>query len=106
MKYLLILLAAVCFVPCEAQKQLKPSSLFETRQVSSPKVSPDKKWVAYVVSSADTTEDNFDDNVWMTAVDGSGSIQVTYSEKDEGHPKWSPDNKWLSFTSSRGKPDK
>ncbi|MGC3948443.1 MAG: S9 family peptidase [Chryseolinea sp.] len=106
MKYPLILLAVVCFLHCEAQKPLAPSSLFETKQVSSPEVSPDKKWVAYVVSSADTTEDSYDDNVWMTAVDGSGSIQVTYSDKDEGHPKWSPDNKWLSFTSSRGKPAK
>lgn len=104
MKTVLIAFAVVCFLHCEAQKKLTPSSLLTIKQVSSPEVSPDKKWVAYVVTTADTLEDNFDDNIWMTAVDGSGSIQVTYSEKDEGHPKWSPDNRWLSFTSSRGKP--
>lgn len=103
MKRLLVVVAILCALECKAQKALSPSSIFEIKQVSRPEVSPDKKWVAYVVTSADSAADKYDDNVWMTATDGSGALQVTFSEEDEGNPKWSPDNKWLSFLSSRGK---
>jgi dipeptidyl aminopeptidase/acylaminoacyl peptidase len=89
---------------CQAQRAIAPSSIYQLKQVSDPDVSPDKKWIAYVVSTADSTEDKYDENVWMTAVDGTGSVQLTFGAEDESNPKWSPDNKWLSFVSSRGKP--
>lgn len=89
---------------CLAQRPLGPSVIYQLKQVSDPEVSPDKKWIAYVVSTADSTEDKYDENVWMTAVDGSGQVQLTFGVEDESNPKWSPDNKWLSFVSSRGKP--
>jgi dipeptidyl aminopeptidase/acylaminoacyl peptidase len=106
MKHLLILLAIVCSLQSIAQKAFSPSSFSEIKQVSSPEISPDKKWIAYVVSSVDTAADKSDDNVWMAAADGSGSLQLTFTDEDEGSPQWSPDNKWLSFISSRGKPRK
>lgn len=104
MKYTLALCALAITLQCAAQKNLSTSSVFQIKQVGSPEVSQDKKWIAYVVSTADTVEDKYDENIWMTATDGSGSVQLTFSEEDESNPKWSPDNKWLSFISSKGKP--
>ena len=86
---------------CIAQGALQPADVYKIRHVEDPDVSPDKKWIAYVVSTVDSSADKYDDNVWMTAVDGSGSVQLTYSKEGEGTPRWSPDNKWLSFISSR-----
>ena len=103
MKHLFALLIVLAGISAHAQKAVTPSSVFKIAQVSSPEISPDRKWIAYVVSTADTAADKYDDNVWMTAVDGSGSVQLTFSEHDEGSPKWSPDNKWISFLSSRDK---
>src|SRR4051812_39229752 len=83
MKHMLVLVAVVFSLQSEAQKALSSSSIFQLKQVSSPEVSPDKKWIAYVVTSTDSAEDKNDDNIWMTAVDGSGSMQLTYSDDDE-----------------------
>lgn len=85
------------------QPTLKPSDIYKVKYVDDPELSPDGKWVLYVLSQADTTEDKYDENVWMTATDGSGSVQLTYSDEDESQAKWSPDNKWISFLSSREK---
>ncbi|HTF18934.1 MAG TPA: S9 family peptidase [Chryseolinea sp.] len=104
---IIVLFVAVAFIglgSCLAQRALGPSAIYQIRQVSDPEVSPDKKWIGYVVSTADSTEDKNSENVWMTAVDGTGSVQLTFGDEDESNPKWSPDNKWLSFLSSRGKP--
>jgi len=90
-------IAAFCQVP------LKPSDVNKVKYVDDPEVSPDGKWVAYILSEADTAEDKYDEDIWMTATDGSGSVQLTYSEEDETQPKWSPDNKWISFLSGRHK---
>ncbi|MEJ7645190.1 MAG: S9 family peptidase [Chryseolinea sp.] len=84
-----------------AQKQFAPSDVYGIHEVGSPDVSSDGKWVAYVVSSADSTTDKYNDDIWMAATDGAGVVQLTYSKEDEGNPKWSPNNKWLSFISGR-----
>ncbi|HEY5918315.1 MAG TPA: S9 family peptidase [Chryseolinea sp.] len=86
-----------------AQIPLKPSDVYKVKYVDDPEVSPDGKWVAYILSEADTAEDKYDEDIWMTATDGSGAVQLTYSEEDETQPKWSPDNKWIAFLSGRHK---
>jgi dipeptidyl aminopeptidase/acylaminoacyl peptidase len=86
-----------------AQVPLKPFDVYKVKHVDDPEVSPDGKWVAYTLSEADTAEDKYDENIWMTATDGSGSVQLTHSDEDETKPKWSPDNKWISFMSGRQK---
>jgi len=86
-----------------AQVPLKPSDVNKVKYVDDPELSPDGKWVTYILSEADTAEDKYDEDIWMTATDGSGSVQLTFSDEDETQPKWSPDNKWISFLSGRHK---
>jgi dipeptidyl aminopeptidase/acylaminoacyl peptidase len=84
-----------------AQRALIPGDIYKLKYVSQPDISPDKLWAAYVVRSADTVKDKYDENIWKVALAGGDAVQLTYTDEDESTPKWSPDGKWLSFLSGR-----
>lgn len=42
--------------------------------------------------------------VFLTALDGSGSANLSNSPAYDGWPTWSPDGRWLVFTSNREQP--
>ena len=103
-KYIIPVIA-ICFsIQLSAQTKIPFSinDLDSMKDVSSPKISPDEKWVAYAVSSINSEKDYYTSDIWMTSWDGENTIQLTNTEEaDETLPKWSPDNKYISFLSSR-----
>jgi len=84
-----------------AQKQINPSDVYKMRSVSDPQVSPDSKWVAYVLSSTDSLKNKSDSDIWMISWDGKETLKMAASKEAESSPRWSPDGKYLSFLSSR-----
>ena len=54
----------------QTKRVLKPEDIYRLQQVSSAQVSPDGKWVVYVVSTVDSAKDKRDDNIWMISWDG------------------------------------
>jgi dipeptidyl aminopeptidase/acylaminoacyl peptidase len=100
-KNLLLLAMLACIAPVQAQRFLKPSDIYKLKSVSEPEVSPDAHWVAYTVSTPDSVEDSYDENIWMSSLESPAAVQLTHSGKDESSPKWSPDGKYISFLSSR-----
>ena len=84
--------------------------LFRFHDVGGPVVSPDGQWVAYTVSTVETTADKRISDLWMVSWDGKEDIRLTWAgDVDEdsddlsssGAPRWSPDGKYLSFTAGR-----
>ena len=105
-------LAALVLVPAlGAQAPATPSptasrpfsleDVLRVREVRDPQLSPDGAWVAYTVSTSDTTEDRNKSAVWMASWDGTRNIRLTTSKQGEDTPRWSPDGRWLAFLSSR-----
>lgn len=83
------------------QRPISPSDVYRLKSVSDPQLSPEGKWVAYVLSTPDSAKDKTDNDIWMISWDGSENIKLTASSESESRPRWSPDGKYLTFLSSR-----
>ena len=106
MKYFLSLLMLIPIISfSQTKRTLQPSDIYRYQSIGDPQVSPDGKWVAYVVSSVDTTKDRRTSDIWMVSWDGQETIQLTNTPGSESSPRWSPDGKYLSFLSSRKSAD-
>ncbi|HEV3144606.1 MAG TPA: S9 family peptidase [Gemmataceae bacterium] len=77
--------------------------LLRFKRISDPCISPDGKWVAYVVTTiTNPAENKSSANLWIAATDGqSPPRQLTTTEKKDRHPRWSPDGKQILFESNR-----
>ena len=99
------LLMLMCAIEAQAQtlkkRSLQPADIYRLQEIYDPQVSPDGQWVAYVLSSTDTTKDRSNSDIWMVSWDGKQHLQLTNSTDGESTPRWSPDGKYLSFISAR-----
>jgi dipeptidyl aminopeptidase/acylaminoacyl peptidase/tetratricopeptide (TPR) repeat protein len=87
-----------------AAAQTRPPAaddLLALKDVDSPQVSPDGKWVAYTVETIDAKKDDTDTDIWMVPFAGGDAVRVTTSPKSESRPRFSPDGRYLAFLSGR-----
>ena len=71
------------------------------RFVRDPELSPDGKWVAYVVSTADLEKDKRNSDLWMVSWDGTQQVQLTSSPENESSPTPSEITPLVKRTNSR-----
>ncbi len=84
-----------------APRPIRSGDLYRLRDVGAGRISPDGAWIAYTITTTDSTKDKSDSDVWMTSFDGARTLRMTSSPEGEGNPRWSPDNRYLSFVSGR-----
>ena len=99
---ILSILAILAQGPAPATRVLTVDDLFRIQRVSDPRVSPDGRWVAYVVSTPDLAADKSTSRIWMVAVAGGDPIPLTTKGSSASSPRWSPDGKYLGFLATRG----
>ena len=98
---LLLLASAGSSKPQEAaQRAITFDDLIAMHRVAEAQLSPDGKWVAYMVATPDLEANRNATNLWMAPVAGGEAIQLTRTGKDSS-PQWSPDGKSIAFLSAR-----
>ena len=75
--------------------------MFTMGRVADPQVSPDGRWLAYVVTEYNIDANRGNSDVWLVPVDGGEARQLTTSAAADFSPRWSPDGRKLAFVSTR-----
>jgi dipeptidyl aminopeptidase/acylaminoacyl peptidase len=84
------------------KRGITPEDYFSFVFLSDPRLSPDGKLAAYVVTTVDRKQNRRHSSIWMAATDGARAPwQFTTSPQNSNSPRWSPDGEQLAFISSR-----
>src|SRR5262245_52078661 len=71
------------------------------QRLSDPQLSPDGKWLAFVVRTTDMQANKGKFDVWLTSADGKQTRAITTHPSADTHPRWSRDGKSIFFLSTR-----
>ncbi len=75
--------------------------ILSLKTITSPKISPDGRFVAYRMRETNWKEDAYAWQLWLLNVNTGSSFQLTRGKKSTDQEEWSPDGKWLAFVTER-----
>ncbi len=70
-------------------------------RLSDPQVSPDGKWIAFVLRKTDLEENKGLADLWLVGADGTALRRLTSHKASDSNPRWAPDGKSIWFVSAR-----
>ncbi|MDI6767536.1 MAG: S9 family peptidase [Bacteroidota bacterium] len=80
---------------------LEIDDMFRIKRVSDPQLSPDGKWIAYVVTEVDKAANKMNSDIWLISSTGGEPRKLTASPSSDANPRWSPNSKTIAFVSGR-----
>jgi dipeptidyl aminopeptidase/acylaminoacyl peptidase len=70
-------------------------------RISDPQVSPDGKWIVFVLRKTDLEENKGLTDLWLVGADGTSLRRFTSHKAADSNPRWAPDGKSVLFISTR-----
>ncbi len=104
MKYCIPLIFSFFFLSVHGQKNTSISfeKWLSLKQVGSPVISSNGKYIAYTVTSTDWAGNGYDNEIWLSH-EGQEPVQLTRTAKgSSSSPAFTPDNRYVSFLADRG----
>lgn len=98
---LAVLAACSAMTAPASARTITIDDFFALKRVSDPQISPDGKWVAYVVTTTNREENSTTSTLWLAPTGEGQPRQLTTTEKHDRNPRWSPDSQRLVFVSDR-----
>src|SRR5262245_2339897 len=71
------------------------------KSASGAQISPDGRYVAFVVQQANWDENQMVQQIWASSLATGERFQLTSGKKSSTAPQWSPDSRRLAFASTR-----
>ena len=75
--------------------------LYQVKFLGRPRISPDGRRVAFVVTTIDDKKHAYRSSIWMVPTEGGEVKRFTMGPSNSHSPSWSPDGRWLAFVSER-----
>lgn len=94
----------VCFALCASAFGVTVPTIDQSlgmQSVSGAEISPDGRYVAYMVTQANWDENDFVQQIWIDVTATGERYRLTSGKKSSTGPQWSPDSKRIAFTSDR-----
>jgi dipeptidyl aminopeptidase/acylaminoacyl peptidase len=100
--FLLIICIKVFAVsPVDTSHPFSVHDMLAMDRISDPQVSPDGKWIVFVLRKTDLEANRGRTDLWLVGSDGTNLRQLTTHPEADTNPRWSPDGSTVYFISSR-----
>ncbi|OHB60561.1 MAG: peptidase S9 [Planctomycetes bacterium RBG_13_46_10] len=70
-------------------------------RISDPQVSPDEKWIVFMLRKTDLEANRGRTDLWLAGVDGKDLRQLTTHSESDTNPRWTLDSNSIYFLSTR-----
>jgi len=90
--------------PAALSEQTHPFSvqdMLTMDRLSDPQVSPDGKWIVFVLRQTDLEANKGRTDLWLVRADGTDLRRLTSHPQGDSNPRWAPDGKSVFFISTR-----
>lgn len=104
MRSMCSLLFLFLFVGAGSGDQTHPFSIHDMLaldRVSDQQVSPDGKWIVFVVRETDLEANKGRTDLWLVGADGTALRRLTSHPEGDSNPRWAPDGESVWFISAR-----
>ena len=88
-------------VPIDKTHPFSVHDMLAMDRLSDPQVSPDGKWIAFVLKKIDLEANLARSDLWLIRTEGSDLRRLTSHPEADSNPRWASDSKTIYFLSSR-----
>ncbi|MHC4284076.1 MAG: S9 family peptidase [Planctomycetota bacterium] len=102
--FFFILHITVTVFAAEPAEQTHPFSIHDMLamdRISDPQISPNGKWIVFVLRKTDLEANRGRTDLWLIGVDGTKLRRLTSHPENDFNPRWAPDGKFIWFISTR-----
>src|SRR5438105_7469957 len=80
---------------------IRIEDLYAIRFLNRPRISPDGRRVAFVVTTIDEDKHEYRSSIWVAPTEGGAATRFMGGTANAHSPCWSPDGRWLAFVTDR-----